>query len=74
MACETTRMAHEMQVLSDRFYGHVNYPRGGVGRIPQALAEGAQWAGSQGFAPPAWGLGSGLGSATPQAKTGVNGH
>jgi len=27
-------------VLSGRFYGHINYPRGGVGKIPQALAEG----------------------------------
>jgi prolycopene isomerase len=29
-------------VLCDRFYGGINYPRGGVGGIPRLLAEGLQ--------------------------------
>lgn len=33
-----TPMINAGMVLSDRFYGHVNYPRGGVGRIPQVTA------------------------------------
>jgi len=35
-----TPMINAGMVLSDRFFGHINYPRGGVGKIPQALAEG----------------------------------
>eukprot|EP00798_Chlamydomonas_sp_ICE-L_P018623 gene18623-25138_t len=35
-----TPMINAGMVLSDRFYGGVNYPKGGVGTIPKALAEG----------------------------------
>ena len=28
------------QVFCDRHYGGINYPKGGVGRIPELLAEG----------------------------------
>lgn len=31
-------------VLSDRHYGGIHYPRGGVGRIPEAMAHG-EWGG-----------------------------
>jgi len=29
-----------VQVFCDRHYGGINYPKGGVGRIPELLAEG----------------------------------
>lgn len=42
-----TPMINAGMVFSDRHYGGINYPRGGVGQIAQKLAEGLEKAGSQ---------------------------
>jgi len=42
-----TPLINAGMVFSDRHYGGVNYPKGGVGRIAQALAEGLEKTGSQ---------------------------
>ncbi|MEO1294714.1 MAG: carotenoid isomerase [Cyanobacteria bacterium J06636_16] len=44
---EKTPLINAGMVFSDRHYGGVNYPRGGVGRIAQTLAEGLVEAGGQ---------------------------
>jgi prolycopene isomerase len=43
---ERTPMINAGMVFSDRHYGGINYPRGGVGQIAQKLAEGLEKAGS----------------------------
>ena len=44
---EMTPMINAGMVFSDRHYGGVNYPKGGVGQIAQKLVEGLIKAGSQ---------------------------
>lgn len=44
---EMTPMINAGMVFSDRHYGGVNYPKGGVGQIAQKLVEGLIRAGSQ---------------------------
>ncbi|WP_413173020.1 carotenoid isomerase [Anabaena azotica] len=44
---EMTPMINAGMVFSDRHYGGVNYPQGGVGKIAQKLAEGLEKAGGQ---------------------------
>ncbi|NMF63202.1 carotenoid isomerase [Brasilonema octagenarum] len=44
---EMTPMINAGMVFSDRHYGGVNYPKGGVGQIAQKLVEGLVKAGSQ---------------------------
>jgi prolycopene isomerase len=44
---DRTPLINAGMVFSDRHYGGVNYPKGGVGRIAQALAEGLEKAGGQ---------------------------
>lgn len=44
---EKTPMINAGMVFSDRHYGGINYPKGGVGKIAQKLVEGLQQAGSQ---------------------------
>ena len=39
-------MINAGMVFCDRHYGGINYPLGGVGRIPEALAEGLRERGS----------------------------
>jgi prolycopene isomerase len=43
---EKTPMINAGMVFSDRHYGGINYPKGGVGQIAQKLVEGLQKAGS----------------------------
>ncbi|NEP01760.1 MAG: carotene isomerase [Symploca sp. SIO2E9] len=43
---QKTPMINAGMVFSDRHYGGINYPKGGVGRIAQKLVEGLQQAGS----------------------------
>ncbi|MBE9181007.1 carotene isomerase [Oculatella sp. LEGE 06141] len=42
-----TPMINAGMVFSDRHYGGINYPKGGVGQIAQQLVEGLEKAGSQ---------------------------
>lgn len=44
---DRTPMINAGMVFSDRHYGGINYPKGGVGQIAQQLVEGLQKAGSQ---------------------------
>lgn len=44
---DKTPMINAGMVFSDRHYGGINYPRGGVGQIAQKLADGLEKAGSQ---------------------------
>jgi prolycopene isomerase len=44
---DRTPMINAGMVFSDRHYGGINYPKGGVGQIAQKLAEGLQKAGGQ---------------------------
>jgi prolycopene isomerase len=44
---DRTPLINAGMVFSDRHYGGVNYPKGGVGRIAQALADGLEKAGGQ---------------------------
>jgi prolycopene isomerase len=44
---EKTPMINAGMVFSDRHYGGINYPKGGVGQIAQKLVEGLEKAGSQ---------------------------
>ncbi|GAB4381971.1 MAG: carotene isomerase [Elainellaceae cyanobacterium] len=44
---DLTPMINAGMVFSDRHYGGINYPKGGVGQIAQKLAEGLEKAGSQ---------------------------
>jgi prolycopene isomerase len=44
---DRTPMINAGMVFSDRHYGGINYPKGGVGQIAQRLAEGLQAAGGQ---------------------------
>jgi prolycopene isomerase len=44
---ECTPMINAGMVFSDRHYGGINYPKGGVGQIAIKLAEGLEKAGSQ---------------------------
>jgi prolycopene isomerase len=44
---ERTPMINAGMVFSDRHYGGINYPRGGVGQIAQKLVEGLEKAGGQ---------------------------
>ena len=39
-------MINAGMVFCDRHYGGINYPKGGVGRIPEVLAEGLRERGS----------------------------
>jgi prolycopene isomerase len=43
---DCTPMINAGMVFSDRHYGGINYPKGGVGQIAQKLAEGLEQAGS----------------------------
>lgn len=43
---DRTPMINAGMVFSDRHYGGINYPRGGVGQIAQKLVEGLEQAGS----------------------------
>jgi phytoene dehydrogenase-like protein len=43
---DQTPMINSGMVFCDRHYGGINYPLGGVGRIPEALAEGLRERGS----------------------------
>lgn len=45
-AADETPMINAGMVFCDRHYGGINYPLGGVGRIPEALAEGLRERGS----------------------------
>lgn len=44
---DRTPMINAGMVFSDRHYGGINYPKGGVGQIAQRLVEGLEKAGSQ---------------------------
>ena len=44
---ELTPMINAGMVFSDRHYGGINYPKGGVGQIPLKLAEGLEKAGGK---------------------------
>jgi prolycopene isomerase len=44
---EKTPMINAGMVFSDRHYGGINYPKGGVGQIAQKLVEGLEKAGGQ---------------------------
>lgn len=44
---DQTPMINAGMVFSDRHYGGINYPKGGVGQIAQKLAEGLEKAGGQ---------------------------
>lgn len=44
---QLTPMINAGMVFSDRHYGGINYPKGGVGQIAQKLVEGLQKAGGQ---------------------------
>jgi prolycopene isomerase len=44
---DRTPMINAGMVFSDRHYGGINYPRGGVGQIAQKLVEGLEKAGSR---------------------------
>jgi prolycopene isomerase len=44
---DQTPMINAGMVFSDRHYGGINYPKGGVGQIAQKLVEGLEKAGSQ---------------------------
>ncbi len=44
---DRTPMINAGMVFSDRHYGGINYPKGGVGQIAQKLVEGLENAGSQ---------------------------
>jgi prolycopene isomerase len=44
---DRTPMINAGMVFSDRHYGGINYPKGGVGRIAQKLVEGLEKAGSR---------------------------
>jgi prolycopene isomerase len=44
---DLTPMINAGMVFSDRHYGGINYPKGGVGQIAQKLVEGLERAGSQ---------------------------
>lgn len=44
---ELTPMINAGMVFSDRHYGGINYPKGGVGQIAQKLVEGLEKAGSK---------------------------
>jgi prolycopene isomerase len=44
---DLTPMINAGMVFSDRHYGGINYPKGGVGQIAQKLVEGLQKAGGQ---------------------------
>jgi prolycopene isomerase len=44
---DMTPMINAGMVFSDRHYGGINYPKGGVGQIAQKLVEGLEKAGSQ---------------------------
>ena len=39
---EKTPMINAGMVFSDRHYGGINYPKGGVGKIAEKLAEGLE--------------------------------
>ena len=43
---DETPMINGAMVFCDRHFGGINYPIGGVGKIPEALAEGLREAGS----------------------------
>ena len=47
VSADRTPLINAGMVFSDRHYGGVNYPQGGVGRIAQALANGLEKAGGQ---------------------------
>ncbi|QLE57628.1 carotenoid isomerase [Nostoc sp. TCL26-01] len=47
VSAEMTPMINAGMVFSDRHYGGVNYPKGGVGQIAQKLVEGLQKAGGK---------------------------
>jgi prolycopene isomerase len=47
MPADRTPLINAGMVFSDRHYGGVNYPKGGVGQIAQQLAEGLEQAGGQ---------------------------
>ncbi|ACK65372.1 carotene isomerase [Rippkaea orientalis PCC 8801] len=44
---DRTPMINAGMVFSDRHYGGINYPKGGVGQIPQKLVEGLEKAGGE---------------------------
>ncbi|TVQ24672.1 MAG: carotene isomerase [Leptolyngbya sp. DLM2.Bin15] len=44
---DLTPMINAGMVFSDRHYGGINYPKGGVGKIAETLVEGLEKAGSQ---------------------------
>jgi prolycopene isomerase len=44
---DKTPMINAGMVFSDRHYGGINYPKGGVGQIAQKLVEGLEKAGGQ---------------------------
>ncbi|MEB3312016.1 MAG: carotenoid isomerase [Snowella sp.] len=44
---DLTPMINAGMVFSDRHYGGINYPKGGVGQIAQTLADGLEKAGSE---------------------------
>ncbi len=44
---DKTPMINAGMVFSDRHYGGINYPKGGVGKIAQKLADGLEKAGSE---------------------------
>ncbi|KAF5843654.1 carotenoid isomerase [Dunaliella salina] len=46
VSAELTPMMNAGMVFCDRHYGGINYPKGGVGRIPELLAEGLTERGS----------------------------
>src|ERR671933_2005409 len=47
VSCDRTPMINAGMVFSDRHYGGINYPKGGVGQIAQKLVEGLEKAGGQ---------------------------
>lgn len=47
VSAEKTPMINAGMVFSDRHYGGINYPKGGVGRIAEKLVEGLETAGGK---------------------------
>ena len=47
VTADRTPMINAGMVFSDRHYGGINYPKGGVGKIAQKLVEGLEQAGSE---------------------------
>jgi len=47
VTADRTPMINAGMVFSDRHYGGINYPKGGVGKIAQKLVEGLEKAGSE---------------------------